>query len=64
MKLLFNSYNTINIIKNLNKSYSKQNYFNVILYNTDTKLLSNQYHIYIDDDNNIKSITEINNLLD
>ena len=64
MKLLFNPYNTINIIKNLNKSYSKQNYFNVILFNTDTKILSNQYHIYLDDDNNIKTITEINNLLD
>ena len=64
MKLLFKPYNTINIIKNINKSYSRQNYFNVILFNDNTKTLSNQYHIYLDDDNNIKSITEINNLLD
>jgi len=28
-----------------------------------TKTLSNQYHIYLDNDNNIKSITEINNLI-
>jgi hypothetical protein len=64
MKLLFKPYNTINIIKNINKTYSRQNYFNVILFNDNTKTLSNQYHIYLDDDNNIKSITEINNLLD
>jgi len=63
MKLLFKPYMTINIIKNINKSYSKQNYFNVILFNDNTKTLSNQYHIYLDDDNNIKSITEINNLI-
>lgn len=63
MRLLFKPYNTINIIKNINKSYSKQNYFNVILFNDNTKTLSNQYHIYLDNDNNIKSITEINNLI-
>ena len=63
MRLLFKPYNTINIIKNINKSYSRQNYFNVILFNDNTKTLSNQYHIYLDDDNNIKSITEINNLI-
>jgi hypothetical protein len=64
MRLLFKPYNTINIIKNIYKSYSKQTYFNVILFNTDNKTLSNQYHIYLGDDNNIKSITEINNILD
>jgi hypothetical protein len=63
MRLLFKPYNTINIIKNINKTYSKQNYFNVILFNDNTKTLSNQYHIYLDDGNNIKSITEINNLI-
>ena len=63
MRLLFKPYNTINIIKNINKSYSRQNYFNVILFNDNTKTLSNQYHIYLDNDNNIKSITEINNLI-
>ena len=63
MRLLFKPYSTINIIKNINKSYSKQNYFNVILFNDNTKTLSNQYHIYLDNDNNIKSITEINNLI-
>ena len=63
MILLFKPYNTINIIKNINKSYSRQNYFNVILFNDIIKTLSKQYHIYIDDDNNIKSITEICNLI-
>jgi hypothetical protein len=41
MRLLFKPYNTINIIKNINKTYSKQNYFNVILFNDNTKTLSN-----------------------
>lgn len=63
MILLFKPYNTINIIKNINKTYTKQKYFNVILFNTDNKTLSNQYHIYLDNTNNITSITEINNLL-
>tara|TARA_R110000787_G_scaffold286425_2_gene404817 strand:- start:3913 stop:5376 length:1464 start_codon:yes stop_codon:yes gene_type:complete len=63
MRVLFKPYNTINIVKNINKTYSKQNYFNVILFNDNTKTLSNQYHIYLDNDNNIKSITEINNLI-
>jgi len=63
MRLLFKPYNTINIIKNINKSYSRQNYFNVILFNDNTKTLSNQYHIYLDEYNIIKSITEINNLI-
>lgn len=63
MKLLFKPYNTINIIKNINKSYSKQNYFNVILFNDNSKTISNQYHIYLDNDNNITSITEITNLI-
>ncbi len=63
MRLLIKPYNTINIIKNINKTYTKQRYFNVILFNDTTKTLSNQYHIYLDNDNNIKSITEINNLI-
>ena len=63
MRLLFKPYSTINIIKNINKSYSRQNYFNVILFNDNTKTLSNQYHIYLDEYNIIKSITEINNLI-
>ena len=64
MKILFKPYTTINVIKNINKTYTKQRYFNVILFNTDNKTLSNQYHIYLNDDNIITSITEINDLLD
>jgi hypothetical protein len=60
---LFKPYTSISIIKSFNKTYTNQLYFNIILYNPKDKLLSNQYHIYLDDNYEILSITEINNLI-
>jgi len=63
MRELFTPYNTINVIKNYNTSYKKEKYFNIVLFNTETKILSNQYHIYLNNDNEIINITEINSLI-
>ena len=63
MKLLFKPYTTINVLKNIIKSYTTEQYFNIILYNTTTKTLSNQYHCYVSNVNEIIKITEINSLI-
>ena len=63
MKLLFKPFNTVNVLKNIIKSYTSEHYFNIILYNTTTKSLSNQYHCYVSKLNEIIKITEINSLI-
>ena len=63
MKLLFKPFNTVNVLKNIIKSYTSEHYFNIILYNTTTKSLSNQYHCYVSKKNDILKITEINSLI-
>jgi hypothetical protein len=60
---LFNIYTDINVLKSIGKCYTNKRYFNIILYNKDTKLVSQSYHAYLDDMNSITSITRIENLI-
>ena len=63
MSELFNGFNIINIIKNYTKSYTSQKYFNIILYDNNNKRISPQYHIYLNNYNEIDNITEIKSLI-
>ena len=60
---LFNLYTEVNVLKPISKCYTDKRYFNIILYNKDTKAVSQSYHAYLDDMNNITSITRIENLI-
>ena len=60
---LFDLYTDIKVLKPISKCYTDKRYFNIILYNKLTKLVSQSYHAYLDDTNNITSITRIENLI-
>ena len=60
---LFTDYDTVNLIKDFQMDYKKQKYFNVILFNSQTREVSPQYHFYLNNDNNVYNITVINSIL-
>ena len=60
---LFDLYTDIKVLKPIGKCYTDKRYFNIILYNSVTKLVSPSYHCYLDNDNTITAITRILNLI-
>jgi hypothetical protein len=62
-KKLLNDYEIIHIIKPISKTYTNQKYFNFILTDKTKSIISTQYHSYLNDSNEIISLTKIDNIL-
>jgi len=62
-KKLLNDYEIIHIIKPISKIYTNQKYFNFILTDKTKSIISPQYHSYLNDSNEIISLTKIDNIL-
>ena len=62
-KKLLTDYDTIRILKPISKAYTNQRYFNFILTTKDKTIFSPQYHSYLNDSNEIISLTKIDNIL-
>ena len=62
-KKLLNDYEIIHIIKPISKIYTNQKYFNFILTDKTNSIISQQYHSYLNDSNEIISLTKIDNIL-
>ena len=62
-KELFGNYNVVQVIKPISKDYTSERYINVILYNNKQDLISPQYHLYLNQDNNVVKLTSIENHL-
>lgn len=62
-KKLIIDYDTIRILKTVSKSYTNQRYFNFILSNKEHNFFSPQYHSYLNNNNEIVSLTKIENIL-
>ena len=62
-KKLVSDYDTFHFIKPISKTYTNQKYFNFILTNKCNTLISQQYHSYINDENEIISLTKIDDIL-
>ena len=63
IRKLFLEYTDINIIKPISKAYTAKRYINIILFNKPLQLVSQQYHLYIDEKNIVTGLTAITNLL-
>ena len=61
---LFEDYKIIRVIKPMEKKYTDDKYFNVILYNNEINKVSPQYHIYLNEENKIINITKIQSLFE
>lgn len=62
-KKLLTDFDTIRILKPISKAYTNQRYFNFILTTKDKTIFSPQYHSYLNDSNEIISLTKIDNIL-
>jgi hypothetical protein len=62
-KKLIADYDTVRLLKPISKSYTNQRYFNFILTTKDKSIFSPQYHGYLNDTNEIISLTQIQNIL-
>jgi hypothetical protein len=62
-KKLILDYDTVRILKPISKAYTNQRYFNFILTTKDQTIFSPQYHSYLNDTNEIISLTQIQNIL-
>ena len=62
-KKLLTDFDTIRILKPISKAYTNQRYFNFILTTKDKTIFSPQYHSYLNDTNEITSLTKIHNIL-
>lgn len=58
LQKLTNDYNNVRVIKSFNKTYTQNKYFNFILTNFNNHY-TKQYHAYINEHNEIISITEL-----
>lgn len=60
---LFEEYDTIRVIKPIEKNYKTNGkYFNIILFNSTTKQISSQFHIYLSPENKVVNVTRIQSL--
>ena len=62
-KKLLTDYDTVRLLKPISKAYTNQRYFNFILTTKDKSIFSPQYHSYLNDTNEIISLTQIQNIL-